>query len=70
MGKNADTVKIMKNGIAYMKFKANDFIEDLQGYDTISLNVVGRANMNYWGGQITPQIFIDGYEVNNGALAF
>ena len=70
MGKNADTGKIMKNGIAYMKFKANDFIEDLQGYDTISLNVVGRANMNYWGGQITPQIFIDGYEVNNGALAF
>lgn len=70
MGKDADTVKIMKNGIAYMKFKATDLIEDLRKYDEIKMEIVGRANLNSWGGRVTPQIFIEDYEVSNGALGF
>lgn len=69
MGKNQDTVKIMKNGIAYMKFFAKDFIEELKSYpNDIKLEVVGRANLNEWGGRVTPQIFIENCEVKEDKL--
>ena len=69
MGKNQDTVKITKNGIAYMKFFAKDFIEELKSYpNDIKLEVVGRANLNEWGGRITPQIFIENCEVKEDKL--
>lgn len=63
MGKNHDTVKIVKNGVAYMKFFAKDLIEELAAFDTASMEVVGKANINEWGGRITPQVFIEGYEL-------
>ena len=37
MGKNMDTVKIEKFGIAYMKFHAKDLIEDLHKYSKVKL---------------------------------
>lgn len=70
MGKNMDTVKIEKFGIAYMKFHAKDLIEDLHKYSKVKLEIVGRANVNYWGGNVIPQIFIDDYEVKDDALGF
>ena len=70
MGKNADTVKIEKNGISYMKFHAKDFLQDLAKYDTMKLEVVGRANINNWMGNYTPQIFIEDYEIKNSVLDF
>ena len=70
MGKSADTVKIVKFGIAYMKFHAKQMLEDLAKYDEIKLEVVGRANLNEWMGNYTPQIFISNYQIENGALGF
>ena len=70
MGKNSDTVKIEKFGIAYMKFHAKDMIQELSKYDTIKLEVVGRANMNEWGGYYTPQIFISNYQIDDNTLGF
>ena len=47
MGRNLDTIKIEKFGVAYMKFHAKDFIEELKQYSgEIKLEVVGRANLN------------------------
>lgn len=64
IGKNKDTVKITKNGIAFMKFHAKDFINELEDKkNELKLNIVGRANMNEWAGTFTPQIFIDNYEL-------
>lgn len=64
IGKNSDTVKIEKNGITYIKFKAKDVIEDLSKYsETINIEIVGEANLNEWGGRTTPQIFIKDYEI-------
>ena len=63
MGKNKDTIKIVKNGVAYMKFFAKDMIEELKHYGTVRMDIVGRANMNYWNGISTPQIFIENYEI-------
>ena len=70
MGKNQDTVKIEKFGIAYMKFHAKDFINELAEYDNIKLEVVGRANLNEWGGFQTPQVFITNYQIEDGSLGF
>lgn len=70
MGRNSDTVKIEKNGIAYMKFHAKDFIEDLARYNEFDMEVVGRANVNEWGGRYTPQIFIENYELRDGRFSF
>jgi len=71
MGRNLDTVKIEKFGIAYMKFHAKDFIEELKQYNgEIKLEVVGRANLNEWNGTYTPQIFISDYEISDGNLGF
>ena len=70
MGRNSDTVKITKFGVAYMKFHAKDFIEELGKYDNIKLEVVGRANLNEWGGTYTPQIFISNYQIEDGTLGF
>ena len=71
MGKDSSTVRIEKFGIAYMKFHAKDFIEELGKYDgEIKLEVVGRANLNTWGGYTTPQIFISNYQIEDGTLGF
>lgn len=70
MGSQKDTVKIMKNGIAYMKFKAKDMIEELNKYSNIKMEVVGRANLNEWGGRVTPQIFVEEYEIKDDTLGF
>ena len=65
MGKLSDTVKIEKNGIAYMWFKASDFIEELKsfGQEDVTIEVVGRANLNTWMGNVTPQIFVTAYNI-------
>lgn len=70
MGKNQDTVKITKFGIAYMKFHAKEFIEELGKYDNVKLEVVGRANLNEWMGNYTSQIFIQNYQIEDGRLGF
>lgn len=66
MGQNKDTLKIEYNGISYMKFKATDLIDQLTLNENDRINIVGRANLNTWGGNVTPQIFIDDYEIVKG----
>lgn len=70
MGKNQDTVKIEKFGVTYIKFHAKEFIEELAKYDNIKLEIVGRANLNEWMGNYTPQIFITNYQIDDGTLGF
>lgn len=70
IGSKQDTVKILYNGIVYIKFHANDLIEDLKKYNDIKLNIVGRGNMNVWMGRATPQIIIDSYEVEDNTYGF
>ena len=70
MGTHKDTVKIEKNGIAFIKFHATDLINEIQELGEIKMNLVGRANLNSWMGRITPQIFIENYEIEDGELSF
>ena len=70
MGANKDTVKITIDGIAYMKFKATNMIKELEKCNEIKMNIVGKANLNNWMGIITPQIFIENYEIIDNLLEF
>lgn len=70
MGKNKDTVKITKFGVSYMKFHAKELIEELGQHTEIKMNIVGKMNLNEYFGNVTPQIFIDSYDIMDGNLAF
>ena len=64
MGSNNDTIKIEYNGMAYLKFHAKDLIEEIKSQSgPIEIEVVGKANLNEWGGRVTPQIIIEDYEI-------
>lgn len=54
MGSKKDTLKIIKNGISYIKFHAENMIEELQQYKEIKLNIIGKANINNWMGAESP----------------
>ena len=70
IGSNHDTVKIIKNNIVYIMFHAKDLINELAKYDNIHLDIIGRGNVNYWGGNVTPQIIINDYQVSDGRFSF
>ena len=42
IGKKKDTFKFEKNGITYIKFRCESLIEDLQEYDTVCINLIGK----------------------------
>ena len=64
MGKNKDTIKFVVNDISYIKFKAKELVELFENIkDTVTIDVVGTANLNEWGAKITPQLFITDLEI-------
>lgn len=65
--KKGNTLKItLPNGISLMKFKATDEecykLQNL-GFGYVEMNIVGRANRNEWNNNVTPQLFIEDYEI-------
>ena len=63
MGTNKDSMKISYNGIDYVKFKDEDFIEEIMNNRTKKLTIYGRANLNEWMGKKSVQCFITDYEL-------
>ena len=63
MGANKDSVKISYNGIDYVRFKDSDFAMKVLENKTQKLTIYGRANLNYWGGRTSIQVFVDDYEL-------
>ena len=64
--KKNNTLKITTpQGISLIKFKATDeecyMLQNTNGY--YELNIIGRANKNEWMGNVTPQIFIEDYDI-------
>ena len=70
IGRNSDTLKFEKFGVTYIKFFAKNMIEQLNQYNNIKLEIVGKANINEWGGRITPQIMIENYEIKDNTFGF
>jgi len=65
--KSTNTIKIsLSNGISIMKFNADEELcSKLTDGNTgfIELDIVGKCNQNEWNGIITPQIFIEDYNI-------
>lgn len=71
IGSKGDTVKFVFNGMTYMLFKATDFIEQLEMIDktkAVTITCAGRANLNHWGGRVTPQIYVDEIDMRVGTI--
>ena len=63
MGTNKDSMKISYNGIDYVRFKDDNFVEEVMNNRTKKLTVYGRANLNEWMGKKSVQCFITDYEL-------
>ena len=63
MGANKDSMKISYKGIDYVRFKDEDFVEEVLNNRTKKLTVYGRANLNVFNGKTSIQVFIDDYEL-------
>ena len=63
MGANKDSVKISYNEIDYIMFKNENFIFELNEAVTkgMKMNILGRFNINTFGGKTTVQCFIEDY---------
>ena len=70
IGKNKDTVKFTKNGVDYIHFRAKDMIEKLEEFENLTLEIIGEAKINEWGGRTKPQVIIKDYSINDGNLSF
>ena len=66
IGQNANTLKFSCNGITYIKFHAEELIKQFKNSpETLKISVIGRCNINEWGGRQTPQIFIEDIEIKD-----
>ena len=65
--KKDNTLKIsLNNGVSIMKFGASDELcEKLIDKNTgfIEMDICGKCNANEWNGNVTPQIFIEDYNI-------
>lgn len=69
MGRNQDTLKITYKDTVYIRFHAKDMINELSQHDgPINLEIIGRANLNEYMGNTTPQLFIENYEIKQSTI--
>lgn len=68
LGKNLDTLKVNIDGLDFIKFRC-DLNDELinNTKDIVRIDVVGKCSINEWNGQVTPQIIIESYCVNDDA---
>lgn len=62
MGQNKDSIKISYNGIDYIKFKDENFINNIMSNRIKTIDIYGKFNLNYFAGRVSVQCFIDDYQ--------
>lgn len=62
MGADKTSIKISSNGVDFVKFKDESFIEEVMENRDKALTVYGRLNLNEWQGKKSLQVFISDYE--------
>lgn len=70
IGTGGTTLKFVVNGITYIKFKDENFIQKLEQQTTMNITVLGKANLNNWMGEVSPQIIIENYEIKDTTYEF
>ena len=63
--KKGITIKItLPNGITLMKFRATEEEKEIFSFTgSKTMNIVGKCNKNEYMGRVTPQIFIEDYDI-------
>ena len=62
MGKNKNTIKIIHNGIEFIKFKSSeDEYNEIVKNKHNKFTIVGKFKVNEYCGNVTPQILIEDY---------
>lgn len=61
IGGDKSTVRVTHRGLTFIKFKDKELAENLENIKThlVDLEIVGRAQLNEWMGNVSPQIIID-----------
>lgn len=70
MGKNQDSSKFLHNGVEYICFKNQDFINQIKQNNFAKVTVYGTFSLNNWKGQTIPQFLIHDYEVTSLKYTF
>lgn len=71
IGANKNTIKFKNNGVSYLKFKDDEFIEKIRNLKNgFSITVLGKASINNYNGYSDPQIMIDDYIIRDTSLDF
>ena len=70
IGGNKDTVKFNVAGVDFLKFKDTSFADKVKGMKEIKITVLGRANLNNFMGNVTPQLFIEDYDLIDSYYEF
>ena len=70
MGANKDSTKISCNGIDYVRFKDENFVEAVKMFNGGEMTVMGRLNLNTFAGKTSVQLFIDDYEFFDNRYEF
>lgn len=65
MGANKDSAKISYNGIDYVRFKDEEFINEIRENRLDKLTIFGSVNLNSWMGRTSVQIIINDYQLEN-----
>lgn len=65
-----NTISFEKFGVTYIMFRAAAAYEAWTQYEDIHLDIVGKPQINRWGGREVPQMVINHYECSDGAYAF
>lgn len=68
-GKNQDSIKFNVNGVACVMFKCKELIDKMRAIsDEMVISFVGKANLNSWMGNVSPQLIITEIEVEKEDL--
>lgn len=70
MGTNKDSTKISCNGIDYVRFKDENFVEAVRTFNGEKMTVMGRLNLNTFAGKTSVQLFIEDYEFFDNRYEF
>lgn len=66
MGKKSDTIKIIHNGIEFIKFKCSEeevmYISSLE--TSVNIELVGQVGLSEFNGKVSPQIMIKDFNIN------
>lgn len=70
MGANKTTSKFTKGGVSFIRFRDSSLIEQLKANPQSIVTIVGKARINEWLGEFTPQIYIESYTIQDATTAF